>query len=186
MRLLLVVDVFPPTRTSAAVQMRDLAATLGRMGHRCTVVTPDHRGGQPVEVGCDQRGHAPPRIDAQTIEAGAREQGAVGDSAMPAVSRVNAERSAPADAPNVAISASSRKPMDIDLQRDGAAQAEGREGQRESRSPIAYSYRGAGGRTGCPIFRHALRDRIVQSSSSAGCRDARASANPAGWDECFH
>jgi len=50
MRLLLVVDVFPPTRTSAAVQMRDLAATLGRMGHRCTVVTPDHRGGPPVEL----------------------------------------------------------------------------------------------------------------------------------------
>lgn len=50
MRLLLVVDVFPPTRTSAAVQMRDLAAALGRMGHRCTVVTPDHRGGQQVEL----------------------------------------------------------------------------------------------------------------------------------------
>lgn len=50
MRLLLVVDVFPPTRTSAAVQMRDLAATLGRMGHHCTVVTPDHHSGQRVEL----------------------------------------------------------------------------------------------------------------------------------------
>jgi len=49
-RLLLVVDVFPPTRTSAAVQMRDLAATLGRMGHRCTVITPDHRGSQAIEL----------------------------------------------------------------------------------------------------------------------------------------
>jgi glycosyltransferase involved in cell wall biosynthesis len=40
-RLLLVVDVFTPVRTSAAVQMRDLARTLLRSGHRCTVVTPD-------------------------------------------------------------------------------------------------------------------------------------------------
>lgn len=43
LRLLLVVDVFTPTRTSAAVQMHDLAAALSQMGHTCTVVTPDHR-----------------------------------------------------------------------------------------------------------------------------------------------
>src|SRR5688500_16580456 len=47
MRLLLVVDVFMPVRTSAAVQMRDLARTLIRLGHDCTVVTPDDRLDQP-------------------------------------------------------------------------------------------------------------------------------------------
>ena len=41
MRLLLVVDVFSPVRTSAAVQMSDLAVALGRLGHQCTIVTPD-------------------------------------------------------------------------------------------------------------------------------------------------
>jgi len=43
MRLLLVVDVFAPVRTSAAVQMRDLAATLIRLEHECVVVTPDEK-----------------------------------------------------------------------------------------------------------------------------------------------
>jgi len=42
-RLLLVVDVFMPVRTSAAVQMRDLARTLLRLGHECAVLTPDER-----------------------------------------------------------------------------------------------------------------------------------------------
>jgi glycosyltransferase involved in cell wall biosynthesis len=41
MRLLLVVDVFTPIRTSAAVQMHDLAETLIRLGHTCAVLTPD-------------------------------------------------------------------------------------------------------------------------------------------------
>jgi glycosyltransferase involved in cell wall biosynthesis len=42
-RLLLVVDAFPPLRTSAAVQMRDLAAAFMRHGHSCAVVTPDSK-----------------------------------------------------------------------------------------------------------------------------------------------
>ena len=46
MRLLLVVDVFMPVRTSAAVQMRDLARTLVRMGHECAVLTPDNGLGE--------------------------------------------------------------------------------------------------------------------------------------------
>jgi glycosyltransferase involved in cell wall biosynthesis len=41
MRLLLVVDVFMPVRTSAAVQMRDLARTFLRLGHDCAILTPD-------------------------------------------------------------------------------------------------------------------------------------------------
>jgi glycosyltransferase involved in cell wall biosynthesis len=41
LRLLLVVDVFLPTYTSASVQMYDLAVALARLGHECIVVTPD-------------------------------------------------------------------------------------------------------------------------------------------------
>lgn len=41
LRLLLVVDVFDPVRTSAAVQVEDLALALSRLGHDCTVLTPD-------------------------------------------------------------------------------------------------------------------------------------------------
>jgi glycosyltransferase involved in cell wall biosynthesis len=50
LRLLLVVDVFPPTRTSAAVQMHDLAVTLTRLGHKCTVLTPDDSIAEPFKL----------------------------------------------------------------------------------------------------------------------------------------
>jgi len=50
MRLLLVVEVFPPVRTSAAVQMRDLANTLARLGHHCAVLTPDSRVTEPFTM----------------------------------------------------------------------------------------------------------------------------------------
>src|SRR5687767_5202391 len=50
MRVLLAVDAFPPIRTSAAVQMRDLAATLVRLGHTCAVVTPDNKIAGPFAL----------------------------------------------------------------------------------------------------------------------------------------
>lgn len=49
MRLLLVADVFPPVRTSGAALMYDLAVNLVRIGHECTVVTPDAQISRPFE-----------------------------------------------------------------------------------------------------------------------------------------
>ena len=62
MRLLLVVDAFAPIRTSAAVQMRDLAATFVRLGHMCAVVTPDDKiTNHPLSL-ADERGISVLRI----------------------------------------------------------------------------------------------------------------------------
>ena len=41
MRLLIIVDVFLPFNTSAALQIRDLARALSCQGHNCVVITPD-------------------------------------------------------------------------------------------------------------------------------------------------
>ena len=40
MRLALIADAFPPLRSSAAVQLRDLSHELVRQGHRLTVMIP--------------------------------------------------------------------------------------------------------------------------------------------------
>lgn len=50
MRLLLVADVFPPVRTSAAALVHDLAVNLVRIGHDCTVVTPDAQISRDFEI----------------------------------------------------------------------------------------------------------------------------------------
>ncbi len=42
MRLALLADAFPPLRSSAAVQMRDLALEFNRLGHLVTVIVPDY------------------------------------------------------------------------------------------------------------------------------------------------
>lgn len=47
MRIILIADAFPPMRTSAAVQMRDLAQEYLRQGHHPTVVVPAPGLGQP-------------------------------------------------------------------------------------------------------------------------------------------
>jgi len=52
LRLLLVADVFPPTRTAGAVQMHDLAVILARLGHKCTVLTPDDHIIEPFVLEC--------------------------------------------------------------------------------------------------------------------------------------
>jgi glycosyltransferase involved in cell wall biosynthesis len=41
MHIALVADVYPPMRSSGAVQLRDLACELAAQGHRVTVLTPD-------------------------------------------------------------------------------------------------------------------------------------------------
>lgn len=41
MRIALVADVFPPVRSSGAVQLRDLAIELAKLGHTVTVLVPD-------------------------------------------------------------------------------------------------------------------------------------------------
>ena len=43
MRLALISDTYPPMRTSAAVQMSDLAAALRELGVQVTVLVPDHQ-----------------------------------------------------------------------------------------------------------------------------------------------
>lgn len=47
MRIALLADAFPPLRSSAAVQMRDLALEFQRQGHEVTVIVPDFEAGRP-------------------------------------------------------------------------------------------------------------------------------------------
>lgn len=54
MRLALITDAYPPARTSAAVQMRDLAAALAGLGHEVTVIVPgEQRQAATIERGAD-------------------------------------------------------------------------------------------------------------------------------------
>lgn len=41
-RIVLIADVFPPLRSSGAVQLRDLSLEMTRQGHKVTVMTPSH------------------------------------------------------------------------------------------------------------------------------------------------
>jgi len=50
MKLALVADTFPPTRTSGAVQLRDLAREFVRQGHDLTVLLPDPDLGGPWTI----------------------------------------------------------------------------------------------------------------------------------------
>jgi len=50
LKLLLVADVFPPVRTSAAALIYDLAVSLVRIGHDCTVATTDAQISRPFEI----------------------------------------------------------------------------------------------------------------------------------------
>lgn len=46
MRIVLIADVFPPLRSSGAVQLRDLSQEFARQGHDVTVLVPDHEIGE--------------------------------------------------------------------------------------------------------------------------------------------
>ena len=48
MRIALLCDSFPPSRNSAAVQIRDLAAEFARRGHTTHVIVPDGAVSSPV------------------------------------------------------------------------------------------------------------------------------------------
>ncbi len=50
LRLVLLVDVFPPLRSSGAVQLRDLAAEFARQGHKLTVLIPSPQLSGPFEL----------------------------------------------------------------------------------------------------------------------------------------
>jgi glycosyltransferase involved in cell wall biosynthesis len=53
MRIALIVDAYAPARTSAAVQMRDLARELAATGHRPTVIVPAQDLGSPWSLETD-------------------------------------------------------------------------------------------------------------------------------------
>ena len=50
MRIALIADVYPPTRTSAAVQIRDLSAEFVAQGHAVVVLVPDATIDEPWSV----------------------------------------------------------------------------------------------------------------------------------------
>lgn len=52
MRLLLLADIYVPSRISAALQLRDLACELGRQGHEVVVLVPSQGTGKPWQLEC--------------------------------------------------------------------------------------------------------------------------------------
>jgi glycosyltransferase involved in cell wall biosynthesis len=62
MRLLVIADAFPPQRTSAAVQLRDLVLALAHQRHEVTVCVPTH------EFPPDIRGSGPQNVDVHYLQ----------------------------------------------------------------------------------------------------------------------
>jgi len=50
MNLILIADTFPPSKNSAAIQLRDLAAEIVRQGHTLTVLLPDNNLKKPYQI----------------------------------------------------------------------------------------------------------------------------------------
>lgn len=81
MRLALVADAYPPARTSAAVQLRDLAAALRDLGHDVTVVVPRDAVAGPAAAGPD--GISVVRFRSPRIKDTSRVRRFVAECAMP-------------------------------------------------------------------------------------------------------
>jgi glycosyltransferase involved in cell wall biosynthesis len=50
MRIALIADVFPPLRSSGAVQLKDLSLEMANQGHQVTVMIPDSTISQPFQI----------------------------------------------------------------------------------------------------------------------------------------
>lgn len=50
MRLALIADAYPPTKSSAALQIRDLAKELSNLGHEVVVIVPNHSINYPSQL----------------------------------------------------------------------------------------------------------------------------------------